>query len=131
VSDFDKSGNKREITADLNDPAGTHDQYRFVMYVNGKQVNRVFAYNDDFADGRSLYLDLIQNDVDIIPGDTVTVEMQCIDKANYTYWYTFMQQGYNGPGGGVSPSNPPNNISPVCLGYFSAHTTQSKTIIVK
>jgi hypothetical protein len=42
-----------------------------------------------------------------------------------------MQEQTNGPGGGVTPSNPPTNITPVTLGYFSAHTTQSKTIVVK
>jgi hypothetical protein len=57
--------------------------------------------------------------------------MQCIDKPVYTYWFTLMQQGDNGPGGGVTPADPPSNITPTVLGYFSAHTTQSKTIVVK
>jgi len=40
-------------------------------------------------------------------------------------------QQSNGPGGGVSPSNPPTNISPATLGYFSAHTSSIKTMIVQ
>jgi len=70
-------------------------------------------------------------DKGIFSGDTVTVEMQCIDLPVYTYWETLMQEQSNGPGGGVTPSNPPTNITPATLGYFSAHTTQSQTIIVK
>ncbi|HEX3384292.1 MAG TPA: DUF4249 domain-containing protein, partial [Mucilaginibacter sp.] len=60
-----------------------------------------------------------------------SVEMQCIDKPIYTYWYSLMQLQVNNPGGQVAPSNPPTNISPTTLGYFSAHTTQTMTLVVK
>jgi hypothetical protein len=122
---------KRTITVHYQDPVGIVNQYRFVMYVNSVQVKSIFAYNDNFTDGRYVNNDLRENDIDIFPGDTVLVEMQCIDKPVYTYWYTLMSQQTNGPGGGVTPTNPPTNISPVTLGYFSAHTTQTKTIIAK
>jgi len=128
---FGGKNNKKEITIHYQDPAGIANQYRFVMYVNNVQVNHIFAYDDQFIDGRYVNLVLNENDIDIYAGDTVTVEMQCIDKNVYTYWSTLMQQSQNGPGGGVTPSNPPTNITPVSLGYFSAHTTDSKTIIVQ
>jgi hypothetical protein len=124
VDAFDKKNNRRQITVHFQDPAGTPNQYRFILTVNGVEVKRIFAFNDDFSDGRYVNLDLFQNDIDIIPGNTVTVEMQCVDKTIYTYWFTLMREG-NGFGGGVAPSNPPTNIKPVALGYFSAHTTQS------
>jgi hypothetical protein len=123
--------NEKVITVHYQDPVGTGNQYRFVMYVNNVEVKSVFAFNDDFTNGRYVHNELREDDIKIYPGDTVTVEMQCIDKPIYTYWLTLMQQGNNGPGGAVAPSNPPTNISPATLGYFSAHTTQSKTIIVK
>jgi len=56
--------------------------------------------------------------------------MQCIDQPIYTYWLTLMRQG-GGFFGSVTPSNPPTNISPASLGYFSAHTSQMATIIAK
>jgi len=122
---------KKTISVYYQDPAGISNQYRFVMTVNGVQVKSIFAYDDGFTDGRYVSSDLRQTDIDVYAGDTVTVEMQCIDKSIYTYWYTLMrEQGQNG-GGTVAPSNPPTNITPAALGYFSAHTTQSKTIIVK
>lgn len=130
VDAFDKSNNRRQLSVHFKDPADVPNQYRFILTVNGIQVKRVFAFNDDFFDGRDVSLDLFENDTDIIPGDTVTVEMQCIDKPIYTYFFTLMQQG-NGPGGGVSPSNPPTNITPATLGYFSAHTTSILTRKVK
>ena len=46
------------------------------------------------------------------------------------YWFSLMQQQGNGPGGGTTPSNPPSNFDNNALGYFSAHTTQVKQIIV-
>jgi hypothetical protein len=130
-NDFDSGNNKKKITVYYQDTKGVVNQYRFVMYVNGVQVKNVFVNNDDFTDGNSVAFDLIQDDIDVYPGDKVTVEMQCIDKPVYTYWFTLEQQGFGGPGGGVTPSNPPNNITPNVLGYFSAHTTQTTTITVK
>jgi hypothetical protein len=130
VDAFDKSNNKRQITVHFQDPPGVANQYRFILTVNSVQVKRIFAFNDDFSDGRYVNIDLFQNDINIYPGDTATVELQCVDKPVYTYWFTLMQQG-NGPGGGVSPSNPPTNITPTTLGYFSAHTTKSLTLIVR
>ena len=76
-------------------------------------------------------LDLQESDVDIYAKDTVTVEMQCIDRPVYNYWFTLSQQQGDNPGGAVAPSNPPTNFTPATLGYFSAHTTQGITMTVK
>lgn len=129
--EFNNGNNRKEITVSYLDPAGIKNQYLFLMYVNGVQVKGIFVYNDDLTDGKHVTAQLRQDDVDIYPGDIVKVEMQCIDKANYTYWYALRQQQQNGPGGGVTPSNPPSNLTNNALGYFSAHTTQTKTIVVK
>jgi len=131
TNDFDPKKHRREITVHFQDPAGVANQYRFLLYVNNKQVNAIFAINDDFTDGRYVNLDMNENKTDIFPGDTARVEMQCVDKSMYTYWYTLQQQQFDSPGGGVAPANPPTNITPNTLGYFSAHTTQSITLVVK
>ncbi|WP_419701213.1 DUF4249 domain-containing protein [Mucilaginibacter sp. NFX135] len=128
---FSTDENKKKITVYYTDPKGLGNQYNFLLYVNDVQVKRVFANNDDFTDGNKVAFDLAQDDISIYAGDKVTVEMQSVDKTMYTYWYTLMQQGFKGPIGGVTPSNPPNNITPEVLGYFSAHTIQTKTITVK
>jgi hypothetical protein len=128
---LDKKDNKRMMTVYFNDPAGVKNQYRFVMYVNGVQVKTIFAFDDQFIDGKYVTLDLQQNETDIFPGDTVRIEMQSIDRPVYTYWFTLEQQQGNNPGGAVAPSNPPTNITPATLGYFSAHTTQTLSIVAK
>ena len=129
--EFNNGTNRKEISVSYFDPAGIKNQYLFLMYVNGVQVKSLFVYNDDLTAGKHVTAQLRQYDIDVYTGDVVKVEMQCIDKANYTYWFTLQQQQQQGPGGGVTPSNPPSNLSNNALGYFSAHTTQTKTIRVQ
>jgi hypothetical protein len=128
---FNANNGQKVVTVHFQDPAGIANQYRFIMYVNKVQVSSVFAFDDEFIDGKYVDLDLQENDINIYAKDTVTVEMQCIDKPIYTYWFSLSQQQFNNPGGQVAPANPPTNITPTTLGYFSAHTTQTLTLVVK
>ena len=122
---------QKVIIAHYQDPPGVQNQYRFIEWVNGIQVKSVFTYDDQLTDGRPVSFDLLEQDLDIYPGDTVTVEMQCIDRQLYTYWFALESQQANNFNGAVAPANPPTNISPARLGYFSAHTTRTLTMIVK
>lgn len=128
---FGGSKHKQRISVMFQDPKGISNQYRFVLYVNGVQVKRIFAFDDEFTDGKTNTTELDQDDIDIYAGDTVKVEMQCLDLPLYTYWLTLSQQGDRGPAGSVAPANPPTNLSNNALGYFSAHTSQIKTIVIK
>jgi len=122
---------QKVISVYFQDPAGIPNQYRFIEWVNGVQVNSVFAYDDQLTDGRYVTLELLEQDIDIYAGDTVRVEMQCIDQPIYAYWFALESQQANNFNGAVAPANPPTNINPGTLGYFSAHTTQTLTLIVK
>ena len=65
-------------------------------------------------------------------GDTIHVEMQCIDQNIYTYYIAVIQiSGDDGSGAGITPANPPSNISNGALGYFSAHTSAVSSIVIK
>ncbi|MFZ4861080.1 DUF4249 domain-containing protein [Sphingobacterium sp. Mn56C] len=125
-----KIGDKdtRNIKIYFKDPQDQQNQYRFVLYVNNKQTKDIYALDDNFTNGNEVSLTLRPDDLDIFPGDNVRVEMFCIDRALYTYWYSLMQQS---GGGGITPSNPPTNISPSVLGYFSAHSQSSKSITIE
>ncbi|HKZ66576.1 MAG TPA: hypothetical protein VJ111_09490, partial [Chitinophagaceae bacterium] len=68
-------------------------------------------------------------DEDIKSGDTVKLDMLCIDPAVYKYWYS-VNQSATGNSQSASPANPVSNISGGALGYFSAHTIQTKTLLV-
>ena len=130
------SEKQKQAQVHYKDPAGVANQYRFVLKVNGFQSRSVYSENDRFTDGNNvpsvMFFNGKNDDEDELKtGDNVEVEMQCIDKNVFTYWNTLSQQSQNGPGGGVTPGNPPSNISNNALGYFSAHTVSKKEMVVK
>lgn len=129
-SDDIGSKDLRTIVVNYQDPAKVPNQYRFILSINSNPVPTVFTNDDSFTDGRYVREELFQTGTDIHSGDTAVVEMQCIDKNIYKYWFSLSQQQNNGPGGGVTPSNPPSNFNNGALGYFSAHTTDSKAIVI-
>ncbi len=116
---------KKQVQVFYLDPSGRHNQYRFVAKRNGVLIKQIFTDNDRFTNGRYVSNVLFNDGDDLVAGDVVHVEMQCIDEPVYTYWFSLASQSQNGPGGGVAPNNPPSNISNNALGYFSAHTSQT------
>jgi hypothetical protein len=120
----------KTVTVSYLDPPGADNQYRFVMYVNGAQVKRVFTDDDRLSNGRSVTSALYQRDIELKTGDKVDIEMQGIDPYVYNYWFSLSSQGGNSPANSSTPSNPPSNFSNNALGYFSAHTVQRKSIVV-
>lgn len=122
---------QKVISVYYQDPPGIINQYRFIEWVNGTEVKSIFTYDDQLTDGRYVTIDLLEQDIDIYVGDVVRVEMDCIDRPIYTYWFALESQQANNFNGAVAPANPPTNISPAVLGYFSAHTSQTITYTVK
>lgn len=117
----------------FRDPGGVRNYYRFVQSINGARTKRVFIMDDDLSDGKlfnsTLYFFADDDESKKIkPGDTVAIEMQCIEAAMYKYWFSF-DQSAGGNAQSAAPSNPVSNISGGALGYFSVHPVQHKTII--
>lgn len=125
-------GNKtiKTVSVNYSDPPGVPNQYRFIMYVNGVQIKRIFTENDNLTDGRMVNSPLYESEVELKTGDRVEVEMQCIDANMYNYWNSLGSQGGNSPADSSTPSNPPSNFDNNVLGYFSAHTVQRKSIVI-
>jgi hypothetical protein len=116
----------------FRDPAEVSNQYRFIQTVNGKLDAGYYVQNDFVSNGSINNRPLFSPDIDLKSGDTVRIEMRCIDQASYLYFFTLSQIASEGPGGGTTPTNPPNNITGnPALGYFAAYTSQTKTAIVK
>jgi hypothetical protein len=119
---------------EYDDPVGKTNQYKFVRYLNGIKTKRIFINNDDLSDGRhtktTLFIDGDDNEEDKLKsGDSMKIDMLCVDAAVYKYWYS-MEQSATGETQSAAPANPVTNIRGGALGYFSAHTFQTKTIIV-
>ncbi len=127
---------RKLVNIAYQDPAGKGQCYRYVQYINGKKSKPIFVNNDDYSDGKYVetklwYLvdeDENENE-EIKSGDTVMLDMLCIDPAVYKYWYSVYQSA-TGNSQSASPANPVTNISGGALGYFSAHTIQTKTVVV-
>lgn len=123
-------------TVKYNDPAGVQNAYRFIQYVNGVKEKTIFVRDDDSNDGLTIERTLLffsddddEDEKKLKSGDNVRVEMLCISYPVYKYWYSLAQSA-TGENQSATPGNPVTNIQGGALGYFSAHTLQSKTIEV-
>jgi hypothetical protein len=115
----------------FKDPVGLGNAYRFIPTLNGVTNKEILAENDNGLDGLNNSRPIFSRDLKVKKGDTLTLEMRCLDPKIYDYFYSLNQSAGNGPGGGATPTNPLTNIKGGALGYFSAHTVEKKTIIVE
>jgi hypothetical protein len=114
------------------DPLEFGNCYRFFFTSNGVPDKAYQVTNDNIGNGTLNQQPFFSDDLKFYQGDTVKVEMLCISTSAYNYFYTLSQISESGPGGGAAPSNPPNNISGnTALGYFSAHTTETRIGVIE
>jgi Domain of unknown function (DUF4249) len=119
-----------EVIPLFTDPIALGNSYQFLLYRNNVLDKTYTVTNDNVNNGLENQRPIFSNDFDFVTGDIAKVEMRCIDANVYTYYFTLAQMANNGPGGGTTPSNPPNNISNGALGIFSAHNTETKSIVI-
>lgn len=121
-----------KVSTYIKDPANVENYYRLKYYVNGQPTRDqggITLYSDHLFDGKAI--GLAQRSIVFQETDTLTIELQSIDKAAYDYFSTLenivgvdFQQS-------ASPSNPISNFSNGALGYFSAHTFDRRTLVIK
>ncbi|MEI6694708.1 MAG: DUF4249 family protein [Bacteroidota bacterium] len=107
------------------DPVNLTNFFQFVVTRNDTLQKDIFIQSDFGFNG------LVSNRplrVTAIKKDVVKVDMQCIDEAVYNYFFGLSE---NINQSSATPANPVSNISNNALGYFKAHTSSSKTIIIK
>ncbi|WP_338873334.1 DUF4249 domain-containing protein [Spirosoma sp. SC4-14] len=119
-----------QMVAVYQDPASVDNYYRWVLVANRLQSNNVFVRSDVATNG-NLVRQTIVDDVEINPGDTITVDMQCLSKTSYDYFNGLMKLQGNNINQGASPTNPQTNLSGGALGHFSAYTSQKRTVVVQ
>jgi hypothetical protein len=120
---------KPTIIADakFNDPAGFGNNYQFIETVNGKRNKTIFILDDQYQDGGTIINQLVDEDIKLKAGDLVQIEMRCIDRTTYRYILGLADL----QGGNTVPANPETNITNNALGYFSANTSQKKTMVIQ
>ncbi len=114
-----------EPIAHFQDPAGIANYYSFNEFVNGKKLNIIFPFDDRLSDGRYISQQIYSDSSHVNIGDTVMLQMNCIDKNVWNYFTTLIQATSNDVQA-LSPANPISNISNNALGYFSAAAVTSK-----
>lgn len=115
------------IKPQYKDPAGFGNYYKFYKKINGVLFPSYWVFDDRLNDNGISTRPMIQIDSTIEVNDIVEVEMQCIDKNTARYFQSLLdvQQG------STVPANPDTNFSGGCLGYFSAQTSQRKSVVVR
>jgi hypothetical protein len=113
------------------DPIERGNSYRFIQSTTDKTDKSLYIANDNINNGQANQRPLLSQTFQLVKGDVVTVEMQCLDNQIYDYFFSLFSIGNTGPGGGATPTNPVSNISNGALGYFSAYTSQKQTIEIK
>lgn len=130
VSDLAFGGsNTITVAPSYLDPVGIGNSYRFIQYANGALVKKTFVQNDDLSDGLRITRPFVNTDGELESGDVVKVDMLCVDAAVYKYWYS-LDQAATGSNQSATPANPVSNINGGAIGYFSAHSVSSKTIVI-
>jgi hypothetical protein len=122
-----------DVVANFQDPAGVNNYYQFNELINGKSFpQNYYTFDDRLSDGKYINYTLRTDSSYIKSGDTVTVSMYSVDENMYTYFSELRQSSGTGAfSSTASPANPTTNLSGGALGYFSAHTIQTATIIVQ
>jgi hypothetical protein len=114
------------------DPENTENYYRIKYFINGKantDPGGTTVYSDQLFNGKDI--GLTQRSTVFKETDTVTIELQSIDKAAYDYFSTLENISGNDFQQSAAPANPINNFNNGALGYFSAYTSDTKQVIIK
>lgn len=110
------------------DPVDVRNFYRFIVSLNGYSRKALYSRTDLLNDGQVVKRSLADRDTTYKAGDVLKVEMQCISEPVYKYYQSLSQTIQQNS---ATPANPTSNISGKgALGYFSAHTVNTKSIVV-
>ncbi len=115
----------------FTDPVDTENFYRIRIYENDTlrdEPDNFIVFDDRLIDGKHIEITLRGNIFDI--GDTVSIQLIAIDEGAYEYFNTFKELINVNPGS-AAPANPTSNISNGALGFFSAWSSDIKTIIIR
>ncbi len=122
----------------FKDPLQQGNYYRIVPHDNAIPLDSlngegggIHIYDDEFINGNEVsYQFRIGGHINA--GDTVSVDLLCIDKNVYEYLRTLRTtiETDRSPTS-LAPANPNTNLTNGSLGYFSAYTIDSRVIIIK
>lgn len=119
----------------FDDPIAEENYYRFIFSIDGeRQLNGedMQVLDDNLFDGGEARIRLFAQVFD--PGDTVEVELVHFDQSSYEYFNSLSDIIGDGQGpnaGNAAPGNPVSNWSGDILGYFSAYSADTLSIVIR
>jgi hypothetical protein len=122
------ASNGKIVSLVYTDIPGFGDNVHVIQTINGKVDNVLYVADDQFTDGSDLPYQLYPNpNTKLKTGDVVKIELRFVDKTVFRY----LNGIFEIQGGNTVPANPDSNLSGGCLGFFSAHTSETKTIVIQ
>lgn len=115
----------------FSEPLEKENYYRIKVYRNGLLQNKVddlIVFDDSRINGKIIEVTLRGQDFSV--NDTARVELLSIDQLAWNYLSSLRDLANTNPGS-PAPANPGTNFNNGALGYFSAWSHDSKTIIIK
>lgn len=120
-------GDGTDIVAIYDDPVGPGNFYHLVLAIQDSLSQEIYLHNDKINNG-SRVNHILNNDIDVKIGDTITVKLQCIDADVYDFYYTLDQALKQNS---AVIANPKTNILGGAMGYFCAHTIRTRSFVFK
>ena len=111
----------------VQDPGAVPNYYRVMSILNGGISTGFDIHRDRLWDGKLRSFGVPHSDFH--SGDTLQVNLLSIDEHLYNYFAEF-NDNQNNFGAPAAPANPDPVFTPAALGYFSAHSIKSKTVII-
>lgn len=107
------------------DPVDEKNFYRFDVFKNDTLFNGFVVSSDLYYNGISTF-QFFRN-YELKEQDTVSVQLSCIDEANYSY---FLVLGQSNSPFIIAPGNPISNLNGNAIGYFGAYAQDRKYFVV-
>ena len=117
------------IRCHFTDPGEEENFYRFKIYW-ANWTNYFQVISDELINGISTDFPLFRYFPD--EGDSVVIEMMCIDKATYLYFNALEEAAEGGGPFSAAPGNPLSNMEGTdVIGYFGTNTVSYQGITIK
>ena len=118
------------VVIKYKDPEGNENFYRFIEKINKNETNAIYLDSDKLRDGNIITQNIIRTEPSLQTGDSVRIFLLTIDKNIFNY-FVQLSQITNNYGPAATPANPISNFSNGALGYFSAFSVRSLSIVIK
>jgi hypothetical protein len=121
---------RKLVEVNYLDPANIENFYYTKLYVNNIKRGSLDISSDRFNDGKAVKNATFVSDPDLETGDKVKIQLLTVDESVFKYLFSLSQITGNG-GPPTTPANPTSNFNNGAVGYFSASTLSTDSLVIK